>query len=200
MHKKVYLVDISKLTEYNLSVEEFILLISLQDIDIEIEIKDELLKSLEQKEYIKIIFEENEEIPVIKKKGKLLIDSLKTVDLDSVTTTKAIRKIAKQIDPEINQFVTEFRHLWKGLKPGSMGSQNGCKEKLIRWMKDNPTQTKENILKAAKTYLKSLNDYRYLQAADYFVYKRDIHGESSRLSAFIDEAELPSDEWSSNLN
>lgn len=200
MHKKVYLIDISKLTEYNLSVEEFLLLISIQDIDIEIEIQDKLLKSLEQKEYIKIIFEENEEIPVIKKKGKLLIDSLKTVNLDSVTTTKAIRKIAKQIDPEINQFVTEFRHLWKGLKPGSMGSQNGCKEKLIRWMKDNPTQTKEGILKAAKTYLKSLNDYRYLQAADYFVYKRDIHGESSRLSAFIDEAELPSDEWSSNLN
>lgn len=200
MNKKVYTLDISMLTEYDLSLEEFILLLSFQDIDLDVEIKEELLKSLQEKDFIKIILDENEEIPVIKKKGKLLIDLCQIVNLDSVPARKAIKKIAKQIDPEINQFVTEFRHLWKGLKPGSMGSQNGCKDKLIRWMRDNPQTTKEDILKAAKTYLKSLADYRYLQAADYFIYKKDMHGESSRLSAFIDEADLPTDDWSSNLN
>jgi len=200
MNKKVYILDISKLTELNLSIEEFITLISLQDIDITIDVKNNNLKSLEEKEFIKIILEENEEIPIIKKKGKLLIDSLHTMDLDSVNIRKSIKKLIKHIDPEIDQFVNEFRHLWKGLKPGSMGSQNGCKEKLLRWMKDNPDYKKEDIIKASKSYLKSLNDYRYLQNADYFIYKKDLHGESSRLSAFIDEADLPNDEWSSNLN
>jgi hypothetical protein len=100
----------------------------------------------------------------------------------------------------MDDFVSEFRQLWKGLKPGSMGSQNGCKDKLLRWMKDNPTYGKEDILRASKTYLKSLSNYTYLQNADYFIYKKDAHGESSRLSAFIDEADLPQDEWSSNLN
>jgi len=51
--------------------------------------------------------------------------------------------------------------------------------------------------------LSLVNDYQYLQRADYFIFKREGKEESSRLSAFIDEREdneIIDDEWTSNLN
>lgn len=190
--KKVYTLDLEVLTENNLSIQEYLTLLYLNDADINIEIENSNLLSLEEKGFIKIILEENEKIEIIRQKGKLLIDS--------VNTKKITRRSSRSINNDINDFMVDFRNLWKGLKPGSMGSQNACNEKMTRWMKDNPTYKKEDVIKAAKAYLKSVNDYRFLQAADYFIYKKDAHGESSRLSAFIDEAETPNDEWSSQLS
>lgn len=197
--KKVYILDLNILTKQNLSIPEFLTLLSLYDIDVEYDHSDDDLKSLDEKGFTKIILEEDEKISVIKKKGKLLIESIKQLDLSLDNIQKQAKRTPKVIDPEIDKFVTNFRNLWKGLKPGAMGSQSGCKGKLIRWMQTNPDYSKDDIIKAAKTYLKSLNDYRYLQNADYFIFKRDLHGESSRLSAFIDEAESPEEEWSSTL-
>ena len=68
-------------------------------------------------------------------------------------------------------FVKEYRNLWKGLKPGSMGHEQGVKDKLFRWMQSNTEYSKEDIIRAAKLYIKSLDNYTYLQQADYFVYK-----------------------------
>jgi hypothetical protein len=73
-------------------------------------------------------------------------------------------------------------------------------------MIDNPEHPFENIIKAVKIYINSLNNqYTYLQQADYFIYKRENGSkeESSRLSAFIEEvsdAEVISGGWTSTLS
>lgn len=197
--KKVYILDLNILTEQNISLEEFIVLLSIQDADIDCDIKHETIQSLQEKDFIKIIVENHEEIPITSKKGRLLINLLTQVNLKTVNR-RQIKKV--QTIPEgIDDFVKEFRSLWKGLKPGSMGSQNACRDKMIRWMETNPDYNQEDILKASKVYLRSLDNYRYLQNAEYFIYKKDENKvESSRLSAFIDENDSPQDEWSSNLN
>ena len=79
-----------------------------------------------------------------------------------------------------------------------MGSEASCKMKMYRWMKENPSYTPEQILKAADIYIKSLNNYQYLQRADYFIYKKDGKEESSGLAAYIDEIEVD-DDWTTNL-
>lgn len=191
------LIDLNLLTVQNLSVDEYITLLAL-DQCFDYSIKDDVIESLQHKNFIKVIKEEDEEIHIIRQKGKLLIESSKLFTAEDLTT---VNKQVKRSKDELNEFITEFRLLWKGLKPGSMGSEAACKNKMTRWMIENPSYTKENILNAAKTYINSLDNYKFLQQADYFIYKKDVHGESSRLSAFIDEdVKAESDGWSSNLN
>ena len=101
---------------------------------------------------------------------------------------------------DFDEFIEEYRNLWKGLKVGSMGSPMACKEKMLRWMGENPNYTKEDILKAAKIYINSLNNYQYLQAAHYFIYKKDGKEEDSRLSAFIEEKEVDNTDWTTKLS
>ena len=67
-------------------------------------------------------------------------------------------------------------------------------------MKNNPDYSKEDIIKAAKIYINSLDNYTFLQQADYFIYKKDAYGESSILSAFIDDISKPTDDWTSQIN
>jgi len=83
-----------------------------------------------------------------------------------------------------------------------MGSQKSCEMKLTRWMKENSEYSFDDILKAVDIYLESLNgDYRFLQRADYFVFKQENNREeSSRLSAYIDEIGITqSGDWTTTL-
>jgi len=68
---------------------------------------------------------------------------------------------------------------------------------------ENPEYTFEQILNASELYINTEGrNTRYLQRADYFIFKQDVHkGEASRLSAFIDELdEIPTNgDWTSTL-
>ena len=81
-----------------------------------------------------------------------------------------------------------------------MGSENACKEKMLRRRGENSQYSKEDILKAAKIHINSLNNYQYLQAAHYFIYKKDGKEEDSRLSAFIEEKEVDNTDWTIRLS
>ena len=198
--KKRYTIDLCILDERNLKLKEVLTLMMINDDPNDTEISSKVKESLQDKNYIKLISENNKEIIIIREKGKLLIDELQNVKPQSSVPKRIIKEAPTKVGiPEID-FTLEFRSLWKGLKPGSMGSPTACHEKLKRWMIANPSYTKEDVMKAAKAYIKSLTNYQYLQQADYFVYKKDAHGESSRLSAFIDEADTPDDEWSAQLS
>ncbi len=82
-----------------------------------------------------------------------------------------------------------------------MGSYTGVKEKLTRWIKNNPQYSFNDILKAVDIYINSLNNnYYYLQQADYFIYKKQGKEETSRLSAFIEEINNKEEtDWTTNL-
>ncbi|HEX8586111.1 MAG TPA: hypothetical protein VF680_17095 [Allosphingosinicella sp.] len=199
--KEAFILDFKVLNDQNLSLLEFLTLLKLTYPEMEYEINDDVLNSLQEKQFIKIVKDEEQSITILREKSKLLIDFLLIEGLNSdYKVNKVNKKSERVINNGIDDFVNEFRGMWKGLKPGSMGSFAGCKEKLIRWMKDNPQYSKEDVLKAARIYIKSLDNYTYLQQADYFIYKKDAFGESSRLSAFVDEQETSNVSWTNTLS
>lgn len=192
MKDKAFILDFNLLAEHNLSIDEFLVLIHLND-----ELYNNstnVLKPLEEKQFIKIISDEK---VILREKGKLLLELI-SIEKISSSNKKRIVKSDRLVNNELNSFINDFRNKFKGLKPGSMGSESACKLKMFRWMKENPQYTPEQILNATEIYIKSLNNYQYLQQADYFIYKKEGKDEQSKLSAFIDEIAVD-DDWTTTL-
>ena len=191
---KAYILDLNLLNEQNITLKEFFCLLSIYNND-ENDLSKKYLLSLQEKNYIKILQDEI----IIREKGKLLIEFLSIEGVGSMNNKKTIKKSSRIIDNDLKDFVEKYRLLWKGLKPGSMGSYNGCREKLQRWMYENPQYSTTEIYNASKAYIKSVDNYQYLQQADYFIYKKDAFGEQSRLSGFIDEDNEAQEDWTRTL-
>lgn len=202
VEKLALILDFNFLESSNLSLIEFITLLKINYDQIDLEINDNVLNNLQDKQFIKIVKDENEKIIILREKSKLLIDFLLIEGLnDGYKEKKVVKKSSRSINDGFEEFITQYRNLFKGLKVGSMGSHNSCSDKLSRWLKENPQYSKEDVLKAARIYINSLDNYQYLQQADYFIYKKDAYGEQSRLSNFIDENEINNNsDWISQLN
>jgi len=198
---KAFILDLNFLKEQNLSVIEFVTLLQVSGINIDLTLDDNILCDLQEKQFIKMVEYEGEIVKVIREKSKLLLGFLSIEsNYSNYKDKKIIKKSGRVINEGFDEFIEEYRNLWKNLKVGSMGSPNACKEKMERWMKENPNYSKEDILKAAKIYINSLNNYQYLQAAHYFIYKKDGKEENSRLSAFIEEKEVDNTDWTTKLS
>jgi hypothetical protein len=199
---KSLILNFEVLKELRISVEELLYLFNIfNDIDTDGNID---LNELERKKFIKIITE-NEQIRVILRDKSIRLIEVLTVEIDSSLEEEEliIKKSERLINLDINNRIEEFRMKWSGLKAGAMGAPQSCKDKLTRWMKENPDYSFDDVLKAADIYIKSLNgDYRFLQRADYFIYKQENNREeSSRLSAHIGEIHTSTnDDWTTNLN
>ena len=194
--KEAFILDLNFLKEQDITPEEFLLLIGLNN-NLNIEHSKSWFTSLEQKGFIKRNLSE----VILREKSKLLLDFLSIEsNYSNYKEKKIIKKSNRVINEGFDEFIEEYRNLWKGLKVGSMGSPGACKEKMLRWMGENPNYSKEDILKAAKIYINSLNNYQYLQAAHYFIYKKDGKEEDSRLSAFIEEKEVDNADWTTKLS
>ena len=199
--KEAFILDLNFLKEQNLSVIEFITLLQLNEINTGLQLDLDILHNLQEKQFVKLIIDKFGTNTIIREKSKLLLDFLSIESSYSdYKSKKVVKKSTRTISEGFDEFIEEYRKLWKGLKPGSMGSENACKEKMLRWMGENPNYSKEDILKAAKIYINSLNNYQYLQAAHYFIYKKDGKEEDSRLSAFIEEKEVDNTDWTTKLS
>ena len=197
MKDNAFILDFNLLAEQNLSIDEFITIIHLKN-DILYNNSPTHLKQLEEKQFIKILSDEK---TILREKGKLLIELISIDKISSVNNKKEIKKSQRLLSNDVNTFIIEFRNKWKGLKVGSMGSLSSCKVKMMKWMEENPEYTSQQILKAADIYISSLNNYIYLQQADYFIYKKEGFSEQSRLSAFIDEIDTAvNEDWTTTLN
>ena len=199
--KEAFILDLNFLKEQNLSVIEFITLLQLNEIDTGLQLDLDILHNLQEKQFVKLIIDKFGTNTIIREKSKLLLDFLSIESSHSnYKEKKIIKKSNRVINEGFDEFIEEYRNLWKGLKLGSMGSPMACKDKMLRWMGENPNYSKEDILKAAKIYINSLNNYQYLQAAHYFIYKKDGKEEDSRLSAFIEEKEIDNTDWTTKLS
>lgn len=115
---------------------------------------------------------------------------------------KAITKEIKQGDlnlkNSIKEWIDEYRSLFKGTKIGAMGDPKACLDKMVRFFEEYPDYAnKDLIFNATKKYIQTEanQNYKYLQRADYFIYKVTGKEESSRLASFcsdVEENELPS--------
>ena len=199
--KEAFILDLNFLKEQNLSIIEFITLLELNEIDTGLQLDLGVLYNLQEKQFVKLIIDKFGTNTIIREKSKLLLDFLSIESSYSdYKSKKVVKKSTRTISEGFDEFIEEYRNLWKGLKVGSMGSPMACKEKMLRWMGENPNYSKEDILKAARIYINSLNNYQYLQAAHYFIYKKDGKEEDSRLSAFVEEKEVDNTDWTTRLS
>lgn len=97
--------------------------------------------------------------------------------------------IVSDVIPEAK--ITEYRMCFaksnssRGLKPGCLGDLTKVKKNLRKWLKENKAYTIDDVINTAKQYVKLERDngYKYLMAADYFIYKNT----RSKLSSLIEE-------------
>jgi hypothetical protein len=103
---------------------------------------------------------------------KLPIITKKTVELFA----SEMRSEAKEPAPmqTVEQWIDEYRKLFRGKKNGAMGDKNTCIAKMRDFIFKNPQYSKDDILKATAKYIasKSEQNYLYLRQADYFIKKQ----------------------------
>lgn len=156
---------------------------------------------LQEKKLIKISEEKN---IILRQKSIDLIEiSLIEVDISLKKKKRKVTKSTKTIVKEVVEFIDEFRKKWHGARAGAMGGKHACIQKMVKWRIANPTITIEQILAAADLYITTEGKQsKYLQQADYFIYKQDSsRNEASRLSAFVDEILMgtTNEDWTSQL-
>lgn len=199
MNKKSLIIDLAVLKEHNITIEEILFLYSTYTkIDISIVTDVINLEKLQKNLFIKKIDNEIH----LRQKTIDLIDFLSIETEGTFKVAKNKTKSKRVILSTVKDRVEEFRNKWRGLKPGSMGSKKSCEQKLSRWMKENPEYSFDEILQAVDLYLNTEGrDLRFLQRADYFIYKQDNNKEeNSRLSAYIDDLENSvTDDWTTKL-
>lgn len=187
-------IDIEKLED--ISINELLHLYKIhyknENINVPIEDEYDIYVNLANKGYIRILKElkEGEFIDkfYLRQPAKNIINNL--LNGYSTEENPKTQMSTRKLNAIIEENVDNFRDVWKGLKPGSMGSRDNCKTKLTRWFRNNPDKSFDDVVKAAKIYIRSLNgNYKYLQRADYFIYKKIGAEEGSRLDAFIEEVD-----------
>lgn len=80
----------------------------------------------------------------------------------------------------------EIRRRFNRIKPGIIGDKGDLYKKMKRFLLENPTITRDEILKGVEYYLGTTPEM-YLRRANYFVYKQIGKSEVSDLSRCIDE-------------
>lgn len=196
MKNKIVL-DIDILKDYDISINDFCALWLIYN-EGKLDFKPDGIdwEELQTKRFIKIIKEDDRVEYILREKSITLIET------EAKKSKKSPSK-KKTSNIDVLTRMNEFRDIWKGLKAGSMGSPNACKEKLVKWLDDNPIYTFDDVLEAARLYIESLNgNYTYLQRADYFISKTDKNKvEESRLSAFVEEIGQDSQaDWTTKLS
>lgn len=194
---KSFLINKEILKNNKLTYEEFVMLLSIVE-DFDYFDDNKILKCLEEKNFIKL----RTSSVIIRNKTKLFINSIsKEIDIIGSKVEIISKRTQREVNDEVKQRVEEYRNVFKGYKAGSMGSPTACKNNLSEFLKQNTQYNLDDVIKAAKLYINTVNDFTYLQRADYFIYKQDKNKNViSTLEAYIDEeTDETNKEWTSNL-
>lgn len=179
----IVVIDLMALTTSNLSINEFLTLVGIHT-NVAVEnVREELFDELQSKRFL--TFEGFK--PVLTTSGKALVERFTSTHRS--LQLKPARKV-EVVQPFSDEFIEKYRTKFKGLKPGSMGYAKAVTVKMIRFFEEHKNANEKDILLAVDKYLNSLDNYNYLQQADYFIYKRETNGaESSRLAIFLEEVQ-----------
>ena len=117
-------------------------------------------------------------------------DALSLLEGRGRKATKNVNKA--EVESTVNNFIEEYRMLFKDKKPGAMGDKKGCGNKMVQFFEEYKEYANvDTILKATKRYIDSVNDYTYIKQADYFIYKDDKNKQrTSMLASFCEEIVL----------
>lgn len=104
-------------------------------------------------------------------------------------------KLKKDLKLPVEDWIDDYRNLFKGKKPGAMGDRNACIIKMTEFLKKRPDVTPEIVLAATNKYItvESAQRWKYLMQADYFISKNQGNtkdGRISKLEAYCDEIDI----------
>jgi hypothetical protein len=119
---------------------------------------------------------------------KLISNTLLETDI-GVTNVAGVKlkDALRIIDTErLQSFAEEFRQKFKGIKPYSMGDIHDLKKKLVRFLRENPAYSEDDILKAVDYYIANTPE-TYIRRANYFIYKQIGRSERSDLLRCLSE-------------
>jgi hypothetical protein len=179
----------------------FLLTADVFQLDVNVESECSLMECLlhlQNHKYIKIVDYDKPEyklrqkgIDFIKQVDKMFQEvQVEVKDKPGHALTKSDKVDVKSIASGINEWLEDYRNLFKGLKPGSKGDKGACLNKMVRFFQEYPEfADKDIIMKAASKYIQNEahQNYRFLQRADYFIFKLNGKEETSRLASFCDE-------------
>jgi hypothetical protein len=159
-------INIEKLFQDGLTPNQFVYLCYIAKNEEEscpFKITQEELQDLQSKSYIKI------------QEGQII---LRGIFNEKFQTNRASNEV---------DWIEEWRNLFPTVKVGgrpAKGSKAGVIKKMLKFIKDNPKVTKEEIFEATKSYIfeKKQKNYDYMQCADYFIEKNG----NSTLESFIE--------------
>lgn len=134
-------------------------------------------------------------LPVITKKTIELFTNINfernVSKISDIVNVDSIRLELERDDVE--KWIDEYRHLFRGKKAGAMGDKNLCIARMKEFVNENPQYTKQHILAATKKYIEdqASQSYKYLKFAHYFIQKTEvIEGKKvsiSKLQTYCDE-------------
>ena len=165
--RKKYEISSKTLIESGLSPNYFLLLQSV------------FFKDEEMTNYIL----EKEEVDILIKRGYILSEEvpLFATAKDLKLTTKGrellIPNEKEEQAQKVENWIQDYRNLFKGTKPGAMGDKNACLKKMKKFLIENPEISVKKIFDATESYInsQSYNNFRYMRRADYFIYKDDVN-------------------------
>lgn len=114
-------------------------------------------------------------------------------EVEIVDKTFREKDTERELKLSIEEKISDYRNIFRDLFIGSMGSPKGVKDKMFRWLTENPNYTIDDVIHAAKYWVdnkrKEVDNPMFIGQADYFIFKRNQDGtESSRLSSVIEQA------------
>lgn len=111
-------------------------------------------------------------------------------DGNYILKNSKLKELEKITQNYIELWINEFRFIWKHTLPGKMGDKQACLSKMVDFCINTKfIYTHTDILKAANAYVYDTKDYKYLQQADYFIYKTISGNTSSRLLSYLESLE-----------
>lgn len=121
---------------------------------------------------------------------ELFIDKF---DLNKESFVEEMINKSKKSSSKIIDWFDEWYALWPSIMGSGgyriKGDRRGCIRRLEKFTKDYPEYNKDIIMKATKEYVDrcKANRYRYMQLAHYFIYKNNISSLASYCEAIVDK-------------
>lgn len=135
---------------------------------------------------------------------KLIEADYLTEDLEFSKASKSYLKAFENesLDRDVDKWIDEYRKKFSFIT-GKMGTRKACIDKMNRFFKENPTFTKQDVLKATDKYTNYIqNSNSFMQQADYFIYKEIIDGGvktlRSTLQSMIEEIKIDDNKVTEN--
>lgn len=114
---------------------------------------------------------------------------LKVVDRDdsgAIIWNIPLFQADKESQSEWQWVLTEYRPLFKEASKERAGSPTSCIKRMKSFFSSHPEVRKNDVIEAAKMYIRGTPDVRYLQSADYFIFKDKGSQSKSRLEQYLE--------------